>query len=1207
MQHARDPLESDLRDLGTSLREHTAPTALALRDEVKARLFGPASQLVIADRYRLEKLIGRGGTARVYRALDTRNDQIVALKLLSRTDQTLRFRKEFHTLARIRHPNIVHVLDVGSDPAGAYYTMELLEDGDLREAASGDPSRLIGILHDIASALAFLHTRSLVHRDLSPRNVRLAPDGTAKLIDFGLLAASGMTGEAVGTPPFASPESVRGLPVDHRSDLFALGAFAYWLLTGKHAFDARTFGELERTWQTLPVAPSRSAPRVPPKLVEIVLSLLSLDPMARPSSAAEVLQQLRPDGPAGVREKQVQAGYLSSATCVGRSAELARVEEAIEGLDRGLGSAIVFEGDSGFGKSHLLRESGLRARVSGAIVAFSDAPHAAAPFGVVRQLLAATTRAHPELDPAPLAAIDAFEKRRAPPVAWSPVEDGMDRLTLQSHLVAWLSQAARAVRLVLVIDNAQRADQASLATLTALIAQGTPLVVLSALRLDEKPHEAHALLRLRDACTCMRLAEFKRRDVEDLVTCTFGAVSRSKSLASEVFEHTAGAPLACMEAIRHGVEQGVIRYAGGTWEVTGRIDRSALPKRVSDTFERDVAGLPRAARHLAERVAVLGEAFTIARARRLAPEIAETALFETLDLLASHSLLVRERDTYRFRHDAVRESFLRSMPDDARRSHHLAAAELLASEGVHPLQAGFHFKKAERPIEAAPLLERAGRELYHAEALRACVAPLEAALEIQLSLGDPSQKTLELRSLLMLASLMTDRAAAERHVESSLQEAWLLSGLSWAERWEPWVGSKVGLLLGVIRAAWAWFFSGGRRPHPLMGIEAAVVIATCATHMFCHLGQLDRLKQLMARMTLFERSGLPALRIAYHLSHASLLIPEGRYREAQQACDVADALLRKEPRGLKGFALTAAKTTVHNVRAWIYCSAHDPRCANELAAVEASHLPAFAYSTAMVRAQYHRFRGEEGRALVAERRAEDVLVALGCAWPFEVSMLRQSAIAVATTGDVVGLRRNLEKLEGLVRDGFRIDEAVLLARGEYHRLCGRLDEAERDLGLLCDRLDGPSELVQHAQLALSLVLEGQGKHDAAREHARTCIALSAPPAQGFRHFKWRAECVLALVDAKEGHATRALDTMARIARELDDITSPVLLGEVAEARARVHIALGNRDDAALAADEVVRVFGLADNPALAQRAERLRTHVRGLHDDSRTRGEIGQR
>src|SRR6478672_11987169 len=175
-----------------------------------SKLTAPAE---VSRRFELLEELGAGGMGTVHKARERASGRVVALKQLhppmnerSRARLEAMFEREYHTLARLRHPHAVEVYEFGRSERGPYYTMELLAGADIQTLGPLPPSEVCRHLRDIASLLALLHTHRLVHRDISPRNVRLAADGRAKLIDFGALHAFGVASEIVGTAPCVAPE-----------------------------------------------------------------------------------------------------------------------------------------------------------------------------------------------------------------------------------------------------------------------------------------------------------------------------------------------------------------------------------------------------------------------------------------------------------------------------------------------------------------------------------------------------------------------------------------------------------------------------------------------------------------------------------------------------------------------------------------------------------------------------------------------------------------------------------------------------------------------------------------------------------------------------------------------------------------------------------------------------------------------------------------
>jgi serine/threonine protein kinase len=285
--------------------------------------------------YEILSAIGAGGMGEVYRARDGRLNRDVAVKVLPAAfsadpERLQRFEQEARAAAALNHPNLLAVYDLGTHDGSPYIVSELLEGAPLSErVASALPMRkAVDYAIQIARGLAAAHEKGIVHRDLKPANIFITADGRAKILDFGLAklterdAAAGATlapttppatlpGVVLGTIGYMSPEQVRGLTADHRSDLFAFGAVLYEMLSGQRAFTDDTTADtmtaiLKEDPPDLPVADRK----IPPALARIVDRCLEKSPASRFQSAGDLafaLDALSSSSPSGAADAMTAA------------------------------------------------------------------------------------------------------------------------------------------------------------------------------------------------------------------------------------------------------------------------------------------------------------------------------------------------------------------------------------------------------------------------------------------------------------------------------------------------------------------------------------------------------------------------------------------------------------------------------------------------------------------------------------------------------------------------------------------------------------------------------------------------------------------------------------------------------------------------------------------------------------------------------------
>jgi tetratricopeptide (TPR) repeat protein len=672
--------------------------------ELPAQPTSSASSQRIGGHYDLVEELGRGGMAVVYRVLDARSGKSVALKQLlpQRDDKHAResellFEREYHTLAQLAHPRVIEVYDYGVDQGVPYYTMELLDGGDLRERSPLPWREACELIFDVCSSLALLHSRRLVHRDVSPRNVRCTHDRHAKLIDFGAMVPMGTNAQVVGTPPFVAPEAVHGSALDARTDLFSLGATLYFALTGRLAYPARSFAQLVESWSNKPAPPSAIVPEVPPALDRLVMSLISLEAAPRPRSAFEVMQRLA--AVAGIHREEplsVSKAYLVTPSLVAREEPLTRFREVLGRAQHGRGRGILIAAPAGMGRSRMLDACALEAKLAGCCVL-----RLAAASGGDHELAAIQVLAEQLLQVAPGTALDAaraagvfdlvFEPSAAAndslPSLQSFARNAEERGALSSALSKWFVQVSKRAPLAIAVDDVERLDDSSVALLATLAqrARTYGLIVVAAAEQAPGASLPASLEVLSSRCSTLSLRALDLPETEQLLGSLFGDVPNLALVSARIHALAAGNPRQMMALAQYLVDRGSISYDGGSWSLPERLTAADMPASAQDAVRARIAQLSPLARRLVEAHA-LGLEHTLTREdyALLEPEASVESLEQALSELTTQQLLISDVSGYRLEDRSLVSVLSESLEPDARRERYAALARQNQQRGRHP-------------------------------------------------------------------------------------------------------------------------------------------------------------------------------------------------------------------------------------------------------------------------------------------------------------------------------------------------------------------------------------------------------------------------------------------------------------------------------------------------------------------------------------------
>ena len=607
----------------------------------------PLAQIVVrgeneavssTERYRIVERIGAGGLGVVHKVEDRVSGRQLAMKVMPRDHGVANLRSEFLALARLRHDNIVSVSDYGLTEAGDdFFTMEFVEGPALLEAVTDVPSAqfyqlIIGVLR----ALAFIHSRGMVHADLKPSNILIdaakleeEPNRAARLADFGLAASLSDPDSSVarGTVGYAAPEVYAGR-LDARSDLYSFGVIIYEMLTGEKPYTGRSVREvLVKQRRAPPSDPRTLRPELPATLAQLVIALLDPAPGARPQTADEVLASL--NFVAGTAYTTVDSLPLVdlSSVLVGRDQELLQLQRAWREALAGQGAAVLVAGEAGMGKSRLLAELKLWVQLEGGLAleaqinARSETPYAG--FAKVVQFMLASSGSNVE---------DMNEWRLTlAPMLGGRVDtsqaDHASRFALAEAVTGVVLQQASTQPVLLLLDDIPHAEPATVELISYLIRSVPDAPVLIVLAADDNPSveaserleptridPAANLARVREALDDIsrglhiKLEALDPRSVVRLAEQAFNH-EIAKCIGLDLYRISGGNPHHATRAMEMMVANGTIGRERANWILKVENPAIPLPADARQSTEQRLSQLPPRSRRILRAASVLGQTF----------------------------------------------------------------------------------------------------------------------------------------------------------------------------------------------------------------------------------------------------------------------------------------------------------------------------------------------------------------------------------------------------------------------------------------------------------------------------------------------------------------------------------------------------------------------------------------------------------------------
>jgi tetratricopeptide (TPR) repeat protein len=670
---------------------------------------------LLNDRYRLDDELGHGGMGTVYRAHDTLLDRDVAVKILNSTslgsEGRARLLHEAQAVARLNHPNIVKVYDAGKYEGLSYIVMELLTGDSLFEARPQSIDAILAIIRPICAALEHAHANGIIHRDLKLENIIISKTGAVTLTDFGLARSSAsrvsVEGMIVGTVVYLAPEQALGQPVDGRSDLYALGVILYELTAGRVPFTGSDPLTIIAQHLHAPVVPpSTYNAAVPAWLDTLILKLLSKRPDDRPATPRDVVRML--DGKDHTTAPEVQTSVLDRLVRgrpVGREQESADARAAWRHVLAAPGErhVLLISGESGVGKTPLVREITTLAEVSGGKVLLTECyAQGGAPYAPVADLIrqAFQPAAPASVDQAVLADLAALapdlRAQNSPAAAPVSTDPQTEQQRLFESFTALCAAMAAQAPLLIVVEDIHWADSSTLYLLLYLARRARALKLKLMLLFtfreenlddDNSLNEVLLSLNLERLSTRIKLARFNREQTRALLAYMLQE-EPSDEFLDGIYGVTEGNLFYVEEVCRALIEEGKLTRENGRWRHP-HMDEIHIPETIQATIQARVNKLPDEAQDVLRLASVIGSEFDFQILQK-ASEYEEDVLIDAIEI-AERAQIIEEvklksslvsGESFAFAHALIPTTLYQSV--SGLRRHRMHRRVAAAIEEMHP-------------------------------------------------------------------------------------------------------------------------------------------------------------------------------------------------------------------------------------------------------------------------------------------------------------------------------------------------------------------------------------------------------------------------------------------------------------------------------------------------------------------------------------------
>ncbi len=695
--------------------------------------------------YEILETIGHGGMGVVHRAFDTILQRDVAIKvmhdhLLEEQENADRFMNEARAAARLTHPNIVTIFEIGEAECGQYIVMEYVEGQSLGQSllrhGAFSVEHAVKFTTQVLNALVLAHKNNIQHRDIKPENILITPENEAKILDFGIAKLNpqnGLTlsGNILGTIDYMAAEQLMGDAVDQRADIYATGVVLYELLTSHLPFTGETpVVILYKQLNEEPLPPSCYNCALPEKLDEVIMRALAINAADRWQSAEAFARALAPfnfstPSPAATTLAGIDAQLDEMfddrkndwfgeetpgvrETFIGRKKELKKLIQSFRHVKNGSGKTVILLGEAGVGKSTIAAQlqdyaGHNQAHCLYGACLYQEGMDAYLPFiDALRKYFSGDLRKLPEEQRMTLKAVIhnkvpllmEYTERfntvfSAPPEELNEPGEVKSKDLFEGILVL-ISLLSTIQPIVFILDDLQWADDASLKLFHYLARQieKSRILLVGISRTDRydllrdgkaaKIVDVLARMSREGVCEEIKISRFNRDHCDQLIDNSLKNTIFSEEFYEKIYSETRGNAFFVIETLKYLQESEKIYFEDDAWyDKRDEIHQINVPNRIEDVFSRRLQALDEEKREILQIAAIVGYKVDVSILAELT-EQPKIKLLKMLNLLNRElNLLLSTEDGFQFEHPMLRDMLYEEIPPALRREYHLLIAQIL--------------------------------------------------------------------------------------------------------------------------------------------------------------------------------------------------------------------------------------------------------------------------------------------------------------------------------------------------------------------------------------------------------------------------------------------------------------------------------------------------------------------------------------------------